>query len=247
MDCSTHAAALCIAFCRALAAWRFFNHMVYGALNWATRTVRPARRSCERPRSTRRPGSRTWDDLAWHDLLQADACTTCGRCNAVCPAEAAGKPLHPRSVVLGLRAAVDGRDDRPGIFRERPGAGTANRKHECNLASFAGLTAPTFPNEAIWSCTTCGACNEACPVGIEVFDKIVELRRGRVETGIVPVSAEEVFESTAGRSNPFGKPEADRLLWAAGLDVPGRPRRREGRAALLGRLRPAASTPTARV
>ena len=52
-------------------------------------------------------------------------------------------------------------------------------------------------DDTVWSCTTCGACNDVCPVGIEVFNKIVDLRRGRVEAGHVPDAAEELFESSA--------------------------------------------------
>jgi Fe-S oxidoreductase len=75
-------------------------------------------------------------------------------------------------------------------------------------------------DDALWSCTTCGACNEACPVGIEVYDKIVLLRQGRVEAGIVPEAASTRFESMADQYNPFQKPNADRMDWAAGLHVP---------------------------
>jgi Fe-S oxidoreductase len=74
-------------------------------------------------------------------------------------------------------------------------------------------------DSALWSCTTCGACNESCPVGIEVFDKIIDLRRGRVETGDVPAAAESVFENSAQHLNPFGRPQEDRMAWAHGLSV----------------------------
>ena len=76
------------------------------------------------------------------------------------------------------------------------------------------------PDEALWSCTTCTACNEVCPVGIEIYDKIVDGRRGRVETGTVPAAAEKVFESTASEFNPYGKAAIDRMAWASGLEVP---------------------------
>jgi Fe-S oxidoreductase len=77
-----------------------------------------------------------------------------------------------------------------------------------------------LPDEVLWSCTTCTACNHACPVGIDVYDKLVELRRGTVELGDVPPAAETVFESVKEQSNPFGKSHADRMQWARGLDVP---------------------------
>jgi len=193
---ATHA-ALCIAFF-GLLPWGFFGHIAYGAASWANRSLRPRGR-LRTPATTVPPGAAAWRDMGWTDLLQADACTTCGRCNDVCPASAAGKPLQPREVVLGLRRALD--------EGQRPGP------------PMPGLSA-LIPDAVIWSCTTCGACNHACPVGIEVFDKIIEIRRGRVEQGHIPDAAERVFEETATRSNPFGKPDAERLDWAAGLDAP---------------------------
>ena len=198
-------AVLCIGFF-ALLPWRFFGHMVYGVVSLATRTNKPRTQLAGVSNTPLNqgdpvvsgaesggPGATTWSDFGWHDLLQADACTTCGKCNEVCPAHAAGKPLHPREIVLGLRQAMHDRD--------RP------------------LNA-LIDDDAIWSCTTCAACNDTCPVGIEVYDKIVEMRRGRIETGEVPAAAEQLFEATASDSNPFGKPARDRMNWAAGLNVP---------------------------
>ncbi len=127
------------------------------------------------------------------DLVEADACLTCGRCTAVCPAQAAGKPLDPRRVVLGLREYLD--------------------HPESDFASHVAA-------DALWSCTTCNACDSACPVDIRVLDKIVTLRRGRVAVGAVPPAASEALESTAQKFNPFGRANSARLEWASGLDVP---------------------------
>lgn len=126
------------------------------------------------------------------DLVDADACLTCGRCTEVCPAHAAGKPLSPRGVVLGLRDHLD----RPDI-------------------DLTHLVA----DDALWSCTTCNACDVACPIGIRVLDKIVTLRRGRVGAGAVPPAAADALESTAQKFNPFGRANSARLEWATGLDV----------------------------
>lgn len=187
-------AALCVAFF-ALLPWKFFSHMAYGAASWAARSRRPrGALATVRLEPGRPPGAIAARELTRLDLLQTDACTTCGRCNAVCPANAAGKPLRPREVVLGIRQALDAGPDEP----------------------LTGWVA----DEALWSCTTCAACNEACPVGIDVWGKIVDLRRGRVEGGQVPAAAEGLFESTAARFNPFQKPHEDRLLFARGLPVP---------------------------
>ncbi len=191
-------ALLCVVFF-ALLPWRFFSHMVFGPVSWALRTDHP--RAALRPVELKfqsdandLPGATSWRELPWIDLLQADACTTCGRCNAVCPADSAGKPLHPREIVLGVRHAMN-----------QPGA-----------TEFTSLV----DDDALWSCTTCGACDEVCPVGIEVVDKIVELRRGRVESGCVPAAAATRFESSASEFNPFQEPSAARMNWAAGLKVP---------------------------
>jgi Fe-S oxidoreductase len=87
----------------------------------------------------------------------------------------------------------------------------------------AGLDQPLsqwISDDALWSCTTCGACNAACPVGIDVYHKIVNLRRGRVEVGVVPLVAEQLFDSIADRFNPFQRSNQERMLWAQGLRVP---------------------------
>ena len=92
--------------------------------------------------------------FTWKDLLDFDACTECGRCTAVCPAHAVGKELSPRDIVLGLRDLM------------RDGAGP----------TIIGSVPATTP-AALWQCTTCVACMEACPVFIEQMPKIVDMRR----------------------------------------------------------------------
>jgi Fe-S oxidoreductase len=127
------------------------------------------------------------------DLVQADACLTCGLCTQACPAAAAGKTLSPRGVVLGLRAHLD----QPAVPLTRQVA-----------------------DDALWSCTACGACDSACPVHIHVLDKIVTLRRGRTAVGELPAPAAEALESAAQKFNPFGRANSARLEWASGLNVP---------------------------
>jgi Fe-S oxidoreductase len=180
--------------------WKFFSHTIYGLASWAQRRERPRAALATVPLATEAtgapssPGAVTWQQLTRLDLLQTDGCTTCGRCNSVCPAHAAGKPLRPREIILSLRSAVD---------------------------HGAALPLTTWiEDEALWSCTTCAACNSACPVGIDIFDKIIELRRGRVEIGSVPEAARNVFEGTLADYNPFQRPLSDRLSWAGALPLP---------------------------
>ncbi|MBW2693364.1 MAG: hypothetical protein JRE57_12155, partial [Deltaproteobacteria bacterium] len=91
-------ALFCVLFF-ALVPWLFFAHIVYGAASWSQRRRRPIA-ALRKPASAEvAPGAATVRALDWNDLLQADACTTCGRCNTVCPAAAAGKSLRPREIV----------------------------------------------------------------------------------------------------------------------------------------------------
>jgi Fe-S oxidoreductase/nitrate reductase gamma subunit len=129
--------------------------------------------------------------LTWAQLLDAATCVRCGRCTAVCPATAAGKPLDPRRVVQAtLQAMREGR-------------------------ALESLVTP----DAAWSCTTCAACVRACPFEIEVLDKLVDLRRSLVEAGAVDAAVARALEATAERGNPFGGVPADRRAWAADLGV----------------------------
>ncbi len=185
-------AALCVAFF-ALLPWQFFGHMVYGLVSWSVRTER-ARSELRPALVASSPGVQQLSEFPWTDLLQTDACTTCGRCDSVCPANEAGRPLQPRSVVLNLRFALD---------------------HTPQPSLLESIAADT-----LWSCTTCTACNEACPVGIDVYGKIVEMRRGRVEAGIVPEAAEQLFDAVASQNNPWGRPDTSRMEWAQGLELP---------------------------
>lgn len=127
------------------------------------------------------------------DLLQADACLTCGRCNDVCPAREAGKPLSPRSVVSELRQYMN-----------------HNQQPLEKADSF----------DAIWSCTTCHACDAVCPVHINIMDKIVNFRRGFVSKGMIPDRAAQALDSGQQYKNPFGQPNSTRTEWSRGLEVP---------------------------
>jgi Fe-S oxidoreductase len=176
-------------------------------------------------------GVRTVADLGWKDLLDAFTCTECGRCQAQCPAWATGKPLNPKTFVMGLRQmAVDAeRGTRllPGLPAvpwirpsDAPGRQSANDARE---ALGLPVVDAAIPYDAVWDCVTCGACVEACPVTIEHVDKIVGIRRNLVlEESRFPAEITAAFTNMERHGNPWGQPRSARLDWAKGLpfDVP---------------------------
>lgn len=142
-------------------------------------------------------------DYTWKDLLDLDACTECGRCTSVCPAHAVGKELSPRDIIIGLRDLMhaDGRN---------------GSNHSAAIIGTVPATAP----EALWQCTTCGACMEACPVFIEQMPKIVDMRRHLVmEEADFPDSMQEAVVSLEKRGHPFTGTQASRVDWAEGLNI----------------------------
>jgi Fe-S oxidoreductase/nitrate reductase gamma subunit len=138
--------------------------------------------------------------FTWKDLLDLDACTECGRCTAVCPANTVGKILSPRDVILDLQKLSHTTKDfsSPVIDATR------------NLSP-----------EALWACTTCGACVEACPVSISQMPKIVDMRRHlAMEEAVVPDGMETAIGSLEARGHPYAGTKFSRLDWTKDLNVP---------------------------
>ena len=140
------------------------------------------------------------EDFTWKHMLDFYSCADCGRCSDNCPANAVGRPLSPRFI------SIKGRDR---LFRNYPfyPVGAKFLKSE-------PLIGDVYEEDEIWSCTTCGACEQECPLGIEYIDKIVDLRRGMVDEGTVPQSLQKPLGSMEKRGNPWGKMEKKRADWA---------------------------------
>ncbi len=137
-------------------------------------------------------------DMTWKQLFDLDACTECGRCTSVCPATAAGKPLSPKRVILDLRDAI-----------------------RADGAAAGPLAGRVVPPEALWACTTCRACEEACPVGIEHVSTIIGLRQNlAMEQVVVPPGVAETVAALEAREHPFRGASTGRTDWLQGLDVP---------------------------
>jgi len=151
-------------------------------------------------------GVKTLAGFTWKDLADFDACTECGRCTAVCPANTVGKELSPRDIILDLR----------NFARSESAIGIQNGEAQSAIIGAVPATSP----DALWQCTTCGACMEACPVFIEQMPKIVDMRRFLVmEEADFPDTMQEAITSLESRQHPFRGTQSSRVDWADGLNI----------------------------
>ena len=149
----------------------------------------------EKPEAEVRFGSARASDMTWKQMLDTMSCTECGRCQDVCPAYATGKALSPKLLIMAMRDQL-----------------------------LSGASTPIVPtavtDDVVWDCVTCGACVRECPVGIEHIDHVIDLRRNLVMVeSRFPDEAGTMLRDVDRSSNPWGKPQADRLQWAEGLGV----------------------------
>ncbi len=165
-------------------------------------------------------GVKTLADLGWKDLLDGLTCTECGRCQEACPAWNTGKPLNPKTMIMGIRhmsvEAEHGLNLIPNSPIVRDTYGLDDRLTATAVAK--PVVDDAIPYDAVWDCVTCGACVEACPVLIEHVDKIVGLRRNLVlEESRFPQELTAAFRNMEGQANPWGQPPAARTDWTKGL------------------------------
>jgi Fe-S oxidoreductase len=153
-------------------------------------------------------GATSVDRLSWKDLLDSFSCTECGRCQNSCPAASTGKALNPRMVIHAIKENLL----QSGKPLAESGAG----------ASLIGEKGTGSCSEsALWSCTSCGACMESCPVFIEHLPKIVKMRRHLVQMEArFPEELLNLFENMEQRSNPWGMAPSERGKWASQLNIP---------------------------
>jgi len=143
-------------------------------------------------------------DFTQKELLDLTSCTECGRCQEACPAYNTGKPLSPKQVVLDLK---------DHLFEEGP---RILRGEEPSRALFPDVISA----DVLWSCTTCFACEEACPVEIQPMSKLLGIRQARVlMEGDFPEEAQGSLRNIETQSNPWNLPQEERGKWAEGLGV----------------------------
>ncbi|MFB6127246.1 MAG: (Fe-S)-binding protein [Halolamina sp.] len=147
-------------------------------------------------------GAESVDSFTWREQLDQDACTKCGRCSSACPANAAGRNLDPRDVILDLKA-----------YRESVEAGG----EEVDIVADGGES--VIAAETMESCMSCMACMDACPVDIEHLKSFTKLNRQLVDDGAVRPQVQDVFQDLMQKGNTFGEPQRTRGDWTDEVDV----------------------------
>jgi Fe-S oxidoreductase len=191
----------------AVAPFTKMAHVVFAPLNIYTASLKPIGANLKSldidkaMETGAKLGINSLASFTWKDLADFDACTECGRCTNACPANTVGKELSPRDIILDLQ-------------------GLLHQSRISNLASPIINAVPATSTEALWQCTTCAACVEACPVFIEQMPKIVDMRRYLVmEEADFPDTMQDAVTSMETRGHPFKGTQATRVDWTDGLDI----------------------------
>ncbi|MHB8262259.1 MAG: (Fe-S)-binding protein [Acidimicrobiales bacterium] len=167
------------------------------------------------------------EDFSWKQLLDLLTCTECGRCQAVCPAWNTGKPLSPKLVIMSLRENLF--QSAPRVLAKSASArsdSAASPDGSGGAAASSGgeveaptLVPATIDTDVLWSCLTCGACVEECPVDIEHVDTIVDMRRYEVlMESRFPQEAGLMLRNIENQGDPWGLGGSKRTDWIASLD-----------------------------
>ncbi|MGE5123486.1 MAG: (Fe-S)-binding protein, partial [Acidobacteriaceae bacterium] len=160
--------------------------------------------------------AKSLQDLTWKQLLDGDACTECGRCQDACPAHAAGTSLSPKEFILSIRQAL-----------HRDGATLSAGKNGKNAEKQGQLVGQDIPQEVLWSCTTCGACVQECPVLVEHVDAIVDMRRHLVIEGQMDGMLQDALANLGRYGNSFGQSDRMRAKWTQPIQPKIKDARRE--------------------
>jgi Fe-S oxidoreductase len=182
-----------------------------------------------------------FEQLSWKSLLDTYACTECARCTNYCPAYATEKNLSPMQLIHDIRfdmidrdalyvqreeleaqaAAYGGADEHGEVPADRAHLEVQIKAIDAKLEDMGQLTGGRVAEDTLWACTTCGACQEVCPVFIEHPLKIIQMRQNLVlEQEKVPAELGRAFRNIERQSNPWGIANDKRMEWAEGLDVP---------------------------
>lgn len=152
-------------------------------------------------------GVKDAEDASWKNYFDSLACTQCGRCTSVCPANITGKKLSPRKIMMDLRARMNEK-------------GPLMVKNGRDFNDNRSLLRDYISEEEIWACTTCNACAKECPININHPTLIVDIRRYLVmEEASAPGELKAVFNNIENNGAPWQYSAEDRLLWAKDLEI----------------------------
>ena len=226
----SHAAIFTSGFVYVAVGFDKLAHVLVSPLNAYFRTLRP--RGALRPMGDLAKlttfGAKDLPQLGWNQLLQFDACTNCGRCQDQCPAWASGKPLSPRKLIQDMKGYMLERGPELVAAHKAAGRSAALRPFDPTQGNEPqgptprrSMVSDAAGEEVLWSCLSCGACVEACPVSINHIDTIVDMRRFlALEEGRVPATAQSALQNIEQRGHPWRGTQLTRTSWMQGLDVP---------------------------
>ena len=189
----------------AFIAWLPFAkpfHMISSFANVVARDKKAGKRLPNVPSDLDATNAESMDDFSWKDRLDQDACTKCGRCSAVCPANSSGRPLDPKNVILDLKE-----------FRR---SNDADGDEEVPIIADGGDS--VIDAETMESCMACMACMDACPVEIEHLKSFTKMNRQLVDQGDVDTNIQDIFQNLMQNGNTFGDSPRDRGAWSEELD-----------------------------
>ncbi len=152
-------------------------------------------------------GVKDIEDISWKNYFDSLACTECGRCTSVCPANLTGKLLSPRKIMMDVRARM--KEKGPGMV-----------KHGLEYSDQKSLLKDYISIEELWACTTCNACATECPININHPTLILDLRRYLVmEEAYAPGEIKAVFSNIENNGAPWQYSPEDRLQWAENIEI----------------------------
>lgn len=161
-------------------------------------------------------GAKDIEDFTWKTLLDGYTCTHCGRCTSVCPANQTGKVLDPRGIIVAIHDRT--MDKAPLLIKQQQG----KELTEAEQAIFdKKLIGDYIDPQALWDCTTCGACMQECPVNIEHVPAIVEMRRNLIMMEAeFPQELQPAYSNIENNSTPWAFPQSDRANWTQEMENP---------------------------
>lgn len=155
---------------------------------------------------TERFGLKDVEDALWKNYFDSLACTQCGRCTAVCPANITGKKLSPRKIIMDVRSRMN--EKAPHMVKDK--------SYDDNKS----LLRDYISEEELWACTTCNACAQECPININHPTIIVQMRRYLVmEEAASPGELNTIFNNIENNGAPWQFSQEDRMLWAEELYI----------------------------